>query len=272
MWKCPSCELALYQSDTGWQCDNGHRFDRAKEGYVNLLLAQHKRSKTPGDSKAMINARRGFLDAGFYAPLVNRLAELIDEHLSPQADALFDAGCGEGYYLNRVAETLTASGRIMDFSGVDIAKVAMQKAAKRYAQYRFAVASTFNLPLADSSQDGVMQVFAPASEDEVLRVLKPGGVWIQVNPAQQHLQEIKSQVYQQNTGYRDVMLAVQGAQVLHRETLTFECDLNGDAERENLLMMTPFYWSTTEEVQQSLIKTLERVTASFDIQVVQKDA
>ncbi|MBE0772565.1 SAM-dependent methyltransferase, partial [Escherichia coli] len=49
-------------------CPAGHRFDRARQGYLNLLPVQHKKSLDPGDNAAMVEARRQFLGAGHYAP------------------------------------------------------------------------------------------------------------------------------------------------------------------------------------------------------------
>ena len=46
--KCPSCEQPLQLNGNAWLCTNGHRFDRARRGYTNLLLAQHRRSRSPG--------------------------------------------------------------------------------------------------------------------------------------------------------------------------------------------------------------------------------
>ena len=43
----------------GWiGCADGHRYDRAREGYFNLLPVQNKASRDPGDDKAMVAARR----------------------------------------------------------------------------------------------------------------------------------------------------------------------------------------------------------------------
>lgn len=61
----------------------GHRFDRARQGYLNLLPVQHKNSRDPGDNLAMVEARRDFLNAGHYAPVAKRLAELAAER-TPQ--------------------------------------------------------------------------------------------------------------------------------------------------------------------------------------------
>jgi len=63
---CPNCKSALHRSDKVLICENGHSFDVAKEGYVNLLLANRKKSLNPGDNKIMMNAREAFLSIGFY--------------------------------------------------------------------------------------------------------------------------------------------------------------------------------------------------------------
>ncbi|MCX2959526.1 MAG: 23S rRNA (guanine(745)-N(1))-methyltransferase, partial [Serratia symbiotica] len=79
------------------------QFDCAKEGYVNLLPVQHKRSKLPGDSVEMMQARRAFLDAGYYRPLQQRVVERLEPLLKADAMALLDIGCGEGYYTAELA-------------------------------------------------------------------------------------------------------------------------------------------------------------------------
>ncbi len=69
----------------------------AKEGYVNLLPVQHKRSRDPGDSAEMMQARRAFLDAGHYQPLRDAIVAQPQERLDEKATAVLDIGCGEGY-------------------------------------------------------------------------------------------------------------------------------------------------------------------------------
>ena len=73
---CPICQAPLQILDNGVACPASHRFDRARQGYLNLLPVQHKNSRDPGDNAAMVEARRRFLDGGYYAPLAKRLAEL----------------------------------------------------------------------------------------------------------------------------------------------------------------------------------------------------
>ena len=58
LFRCPLCGGSLSGVPAGLRCPRGHCFDRAKEGYVNLLPVGQKHSKAPGDDKAMVAARR----------------------------------------------------------------------------------------------------------------------------------------------------------------------------------------------------------------------
>ena len=95
---CPVCREALNLVANSWQCEKGHHYDVAKQGYVNLHVVQHKHSKTPGDTPESVLARREFLQAGFYQPLQQVMVELLQQ-LKPKA--VLDIGCGEGYYTDR---------------------------------------------------------------------------------------------------------------------------------------------------------------------------
>ncbi|STL56133.1 ribosomal RNA large subunit methyltransferase A [Escherichia coli] len=63
-----------------------------KKGYVNLLPVQHKRSRDPGDSAEMMQARRAFLDAGHYQPLRDAIVAQLRERLDEKATAVLDIG------------------------------------------------------------------------------------------------------------------------------------------------------------------------------------
>ncbi len=273
-WRCPSCHEPLNHAEKQWRCDNNHCFDSAKEGYVNLLLAQHKKSQEPGDSKAMINARRDFLGAGFYAPLAIRIAELLIEHSTDSnrsvqgAFNLADAGCGEGYYLRTIVEYLNQQGMSVCATGIDISKPAVQKAAKRAAEHHYAVASCFDIPLRNESQHAVIQVFAPSSEEEINRILTHNGLWIQVNPAADHLFELKQFVYdspQKHTIDTDIP---KGFAVVTHTDLKFPIALTSPSQRLSLLMMTPFYWQLSEDKKATLLEKLATTHAHFDIRVL----
>lgn len=262
-----------------------HSFDQAKEAYVNLLLAQHKNSKDPGDNKDMVNARRGFLAKDHYQPLANTIADLLLEH-SPKDDidanglSVLDAGCGEGYYLDKITNNIL--NRYSDAikpnilaSGIDISKPAIQKAAKKnkstpWCDFHFAVASCFNLPLTDQSQNVIIQIFAPAKSEEVLRVLQNKGVWIKVSPASDHLYELKNMVYDNPAKHEVDNTSPAEFNLLSQQELRFDISLTHLSDRQNLLMMTPFYWTISEDKKQKLLKHLQVTQAHFDVRVLQK--
>jgi 23S rRNA (guanine745-N1)-methyltransferase len=273
-WQCPACKTALQLQSSTWRCRNGHSFDQAKEGYVNLLLAQHKNSKSPGDNKDMVLARRAFLQHGYYQALGQRLAEVLQKNMDTRSVSqpwqFFDAGCGEGYYMGAILAQLKRQGYMVQASGIDISKAAVQQAAKKHKNMQFAVASTFDLPLAANSQHAVMQVFAPASSAQIHRVLVDNGIWLSINPASDHLFELKSMVYDTPQQHSAELNIAEGFRLLEHHRLRFVINLDDPEQRHNLLMMTPFYWSISEEKKLRLQQHLQTVTADFSITVLAK--
>jgi 23S rRNA (guanine745-N1)-methyltransferase len=144
---CPICQdsLNLTENKKSYCCAKNHHFDVAKEGYLNLLPAQHKKSKEPGDSKAMMQARRNFLEADFYQPLAQAITNLVDQHYPDNATKrhILDMGCGEGYY-SRQLSALSTHASQLDFHCLDIAKNAIMAAAKKHKEACYIVASTTN--------------------------------------------------------------------------------------------------------------------------------
>ncbi|CAI0767538.1 MULTISPECIES: 23S rRNA (guanine(745)-N(1))-methyltransferase [Serratia] len=249
-YQCPLCHRPLHFSQQQWRCDSHHQFDCAKEGYVNLLPVQHKRSRQPGDSAEMMQARRAFLDAGYYRPLQQRVAELLDSSLAAGAAALLDIGCGEGYYTAEVAARL-AQGRTMAVYGLDVAKVAIRYAAKRYPKVSFCVASSHRLPFAEGALDAVLRIYAPCKAEELARVVKPGGIVVTVSPGPRHLYQLKERVYPQVQLHDEQDEQFEGFDRESREALAYDMALPGE-QAANLLQMTPFAWRASPEVRQRL--------------------
>ena len=136
---CPIDGLKLVNDVKQWMCPNGHSFDIARQGYVNLLSVQYKRSKHPGDSKEMVVARTHFLNAGFYQPLARAIVQQVDSLITNHDPfCLLDAGCGEGYYFDYIFQSLNASEKNIDLSfvGLDISKQAIFQASKRNKNIR----------------------------------------------------------------------------------------------------------------------------------------
>ena len=92
---------------------------------------QKKHTADPGDGKAMVRARRAFLQAGYYAPFQKALAELCLEYAPECGEThLLDAGCGEGSYDRVVYDAFAAQGRPCVLAGFDLSKDAIRLAAK----------------------------------------------------------------------------------------------------------------------------------------------
>jgi len=79
MLLCPvrGCQLALAREEKRVVCPQGHSFDIARSGYLNLLQPQDRRSKNPGDTVAAVAARRRLHDRGVTEPLLCGIAETI---------------------------------------------------------------------------------------------------------------------------------------------------------------------------------------------------
>ena len=77
---CPICGEELSPNKKSLLCVNKHCFDYAKQGYINLLPVQQKKSLHPGDSKEMLLARRNFLSKGFYSKILDTVAVLIEKY------------------------------------------------------------------------------------------------------------------------------------------------------------------------------------------------
>ncbi|WOY00442.1 23S rRNA (guanine(745)-N(1))-methyltransferase [Dickeya fangzhongdai] len=247
-YQCPLCHQPLNVEAGRWSCGR-HHFDRAREGYVNLLPVQFKRSRQPGDSAEMMQARRAFLDNGHYQPLRDRVSEQLAARLQMQPGALLDIGCGEGYYTAVLADKLTPQG--MAVYGLDVSKAAIQRAAKRYAQVMFCVASSQRLPFQDHSLAAVLKIYAPCNGDELARVIRPGGGLMTVSPGPNHLLSLKARVYQEVRPHPDVEEVFPGFVLETVERLQYRMTMTG-ADAASLLQMTPFAWRATPDVSEGL--------------------
>ena len=141
-------------------------------------------AKLPGDSKEMVAARRAFLNAGYYQLFSDGINETAAKVLSGvKSPMILDAGCGEGYYTARLKQALSEQRNDARIAGFDISKAAVKAAAKRDKEISFAVASIFDIPVADGCCDLVLNVFAPIVPAEFARVLKTGGVLLIAVPS-----------------------------------------------------------------------------------------
>ena len=272
LFRCPLCQAPLSRGETSYRCPAGHSFDRAKEGYVHLLPANKMHSKSPGDDKGMAMARNRFLSGGYYAHLREKLCDLALIYTEGlDSPAVLDSGCGEGYYTAGVAETLSAAGRTPRVAGVDLSKPSVRYAAKRAKAAEFAVASVYHLPVANESIDLLLNCFSPLALEEFRRVLKPGGVYLYVVPAADHLWELKQVLYEKPYPNPEEAVAYEGFDYLDIVSAEAKRALPDAQTIHDLFQMTPYYWKTPKAGAERLaaLETLD-VTAAFRIHVFRR--
>lgn len=245
-------------------CVNGHCFDIAKSGYVNLLLKNS--SGNHGDNKLMARARRDFLDKGYYSPLRDTLVGVLSEFCE-KGDVIVDCGCGEGYYTSAIAESLGYAC----MCGFDISKDALAIASKRSRNVEYAVASSFDIPLKDKSADIILEIFSPHSEKEFKRILKPNGLMVMVIPLEEHLFALKKAIY--DTAYKNELsdYEIDGFDLIKSEKIEYKIELNSNEDIKNLFCMTPYYYKTGVK-EQARLNTLQQISTEvgFNILVYKK--
>lgn len=240
---CPVCGGALEPGERTWRCGAGHCFDVARQGYVNLLTVTQKHARNPGDTKEMVAARQAFLNQGHYAPIAEKLCALLRGRV-PEAPAILDAGCGEGYYLTAVGQAMPGAA----LYGVDISKDAVRFAAVRNRSACWITGTAVKLPFVDGCMDAVLSMFAMTAEAEFARVLRPGGVFVQVLAGREHLLGLRELIYpevrqkpQQAPG------EYLGFRLVEAQTLEFDISLTCGDQVQQLLAMTPHYWRISKE-------------------------
>ena len=268
IFACPLCGEKLAIDEQVYRCTSGHCFDKAKEGYVNLLPANRQHASAPGDDKDMVKARTAFLDSGRYTPLKEVLCALAAKYAGERT-ALLDAGCGEGYYTEGLSRVIAEKGGRT--GGADLSKAAVKKAAKRCREAEIAVASVYHLPLADGSVDMVTDCFSPLAKEEYRRVLKDGGHFLYVVPGARHLWEMKEVLYEQPYENEVREEAYEGFRLQEMVPLSFGIHLEKTEEIMALFRMTPYAWKTPKEGVERLAEQKELgLTAEFRILVYER--
>ena len=251
---CPLCGGALTRQEHRAVCPQGHSFDVARQGYVHLLPVNKMHSKLPGDSREMVEGRRRFLEAGYYAPFrqeLCRLAAACASQLgSPAGEGLLlcDAGCGEGYYTAGLHEALPQA-RVCGF---DISKLAVKAAAGKYKSVEFGVASSFAIPLGKASVHLLTDVFYPLAAEEFARVVKPGGFFLYAVPGERHLYGLKELLYENPYENPHRETEYPGFRFVGRTAVRREIRAPDSQTAVDLFTMTPYYWKTGPQAAQRL--------------------
>ena len=266
---CPVCGLQLLAADKRWCCSAGHTYDEARQGYLNLLLAQHKKSKAPGDTLEMVDARQRLLDSQAYRPISDMLNQWVLE-LALNHDGgmqIADVGCGEGYYTQRLQEVLDDHQLPHCLYGVDISKDAVRRAARRSKQIDWLVASGGQLPFTAHSLDLITCLFTNLMPQGFARALRPQGQIVLLNTGLHHLVELREIIYDEvNLAALDPRpaMAEHGFDCKGEQTLKYRVSLTSNQQIMDLLMMTPHRWKVRNEALQRL-ETLNELEVTIDV-------
>jgi len=197
---CPLDGLPLSDGGVSWQCEKNHQFDLARQGYLNLLPASQKTSRDPGDSKAMVAARRNVMASGLYESAALALSAQLVSRIKPVDDralVILDAGCGEGYYTDHMRVALHSSLQVSPpvFMGVDISKWAIVVAARLYPDVTWAVGNNKHLPVLPGSVDVITSVFGFETWQPWAALQSVGQQVLVAHAGPLHLIELRQLVY-----------------------------------------------------------------------------
>lgn len=276
---CPVCGNPLERYDRQFRCENNHQFDIARQGYVNLLQPQHKKSKEPGDSQEMVEARYRFLEQGYYEPISTELNTLIEKHVASTGDnnhyQIIDAGSGEGYYTHKLQQHLSVSPdkpgtpTPTTIMGFDISQRAIKAACRRSKLIQWLIATSSHIPVTSRSQDAVLCLFSRIVPEEFSRLLKDDGVLYIASTGTDHLIELRERLYQnvKQVAYNPGQ-ALSGYFVpLDNQdniSLHYPIEVTSNQAINDLLMMTPHYWRATESAK-SAIQAMESISVTVHV-------
>lgn len=256
---CPICGKPLRCENKSYFCLDRHCYDIARNGYVNLLPPNRKRTPLPGDNAEMIAARVSLMDNGYYSALAECLLDILGK--KPFGTVL-DIGCGEGYLTRIINEQYPK----MLVVGIDISKFAVDAASKRCKENVYCVASSASLPIQDHTVDAVINTFAPIDLTELKRVLAPKGILIKIVPAPSHLWHLKELLYDNPYKNPDNSFEPEGFRLLEKSTVKQDFTVAGNRVFE-LLQMTPYYYKTSKDSIERLT-SMPEVTTELEFSVL----
>ena len=260
---CPVCASALTIGPTDAACPNKHSFDRARSGYLNLLLSNKKQSAEPGDSPAMLQSRRAFLQAGFYDQMATATATVVGEVLAGRSDAeVADLGSGEGFFTARLKTALAAMSLSPAFYGVDISRPGIRMATTYDRTITWVVASLHRSPFQPQSIDVALSMFAPIDAADVRRIIRDDGALVTVTPGPDHLDMLRLIIYSSVKPHPQIPTPLSGDTLFEQTSTTrvrYPIVLETPEQIMHLLAMTPYYWHIHRAARTHLetLKTLE---------------
>ena len=311
---CPLCQSPLQPAADTWRCDGSlnpkqtsHSFDVARQGYVNLLPVQQKKSKAPGDSQASIEARKRFLNSGHYQPLQTVICQQMEQLLAqnkiisePITSSItssttthdknpvnwLDIGCGEGYYTQAMAQmsadsmTTLIAADISKPALVELAKVSKAAGQLWYQQHKDEaekttviyplVTSAAHLPLRAQSVTGISSIFSPILPEAFAKVLVDGGYLIIAKPDVGHLATMREALFdsvREHDSDKFLQELTPYFTLIQTRRVSTEMTLAA-SDLADLLTMTPYAYRARSEKRQALLAVVEQYTFSTEAKFV----
>ena len=249
---CPVCGKVLQKDGRVYICENGHSFDVAKEGYVNLLRSS-KNGDLIGDDKISARMRRDFLNKDYYALLKDELCRIFGD----QNGSVLDICCGEGYYTAAMGDNPN-----LQVYGFDISREMVRLAAKR-GNGTYFVANMARIPVTTESMDFCTHLFAPFQEESFASVLKPGGRLYTVIPGSHHLWGLKQAVYDTPYENDEILPETKLLRLISKRKITGTITLASQEDIQAVFRMTPYFFHTSQKDKDKLLG-LESLETSIE--------
>lgn len=263
--KCPHCGNPLGIAGKSAQCERGHTFDFARQGYLNLAT----RAVDSRYGKELFASRhRTIINAGLFDPLHAGIADFLARRFgNGGVFRIADLGCGEGSHLHRILGLCRQAGTEAAGVGLDLSKAGIQLAARHYPEAIWLVGDLANAPLSDGMFHALLNLLSPANYGEFRRLLVPGGLILKAVPGPDYLRELREALFgtvssganreRESAGRAQQPEDSAALFVRHFprcEAVSFRYAKRLERrEMDDLLAMTPLAWNATKEDKEALL-------------------
>lgn len=122
------------------------------------------------------------------------------------------------------------------------------------------MASIYRLPFESSSADVIVSIFTPIPEDEILRVLRPDGLFISASPGTMHHYELKEVLYDK-VRLNDPPHSLNRLLFVSQEEISQKIHVK---DVQSLLDMTPYRYRCPKEGLERLGRLSDGLDVTFD--------
>ena len=257
IYLCPKCLSESYIENISLVCDDNHRYDFSKKGYIHLIN-NYKPTKY---SEELFMARNEVFSNGFYTNVLKSIQNLVEKYAK---DVVLDIGCGEGYYIKELKTVFPEKY----FYGLDNSKDAIELAVKEDKLNPYMIANLANLPFKDGSVSCILNILTPANYEEFFRVLGDNGYLIKIIPNANYLREIRELIGGKEYTNSDTMKLIEdNCTVVDRITVSDIFKLTKE-QAQNFLKMTPLTFSKV--IAADDINKLKEITIDLELLVCKK--